>query len=109
VDTLHKEKANDARPTRIRGKQLGEPAVRNLGPWTEGHRLSIFNSIAEDRILVNTAAVTFYALLAVFPLMATLVSIYGYISDSRTIADQVTAMSGILPGGAVDVIRDELN
>jgi membrane protein len=69
----------------------------------------IFNGISEDRILANAAAVTFYALLAVFPLIATLVSIYGFFSDSRTITDQVTAMSGILPGGAVDVIRDELN
>ena len=90
------------------GRSADRPSEIPVRGWKDiAYR--IFNSIWEDRILANAAAVTFYALLAVFPLMATLVSIYGFFSDSRTIADQVTAMSGVLPGGAIDVIRDELN
>jgi len=81
--------------------------------WFEDGRTSFIEystvSLSQDRILANAAAVTFYTLLAVFPLIATLVSVYGFFLDSRTIADQVSAMSGVLPGGAVDVIRDELN
>jgi membrane protein len=91
-----------------RGRSANRPSEIPVRGWKD-IVYRIFNSIPEDRILANAAAVTFYALLAVFPLIATLVSIYGFFSDSRTIADQVTAMSGILPGGAVDVIRDELN
>jgi membrane protein len=99
---------DDGRPDVDRGRSANRPSEIPIRGWKD-IVYRIFSSISEDRILANAAAVTFYALLAVFPLIATLVSIYGFFSDSRTIADQVTAMSGILPGGAVDVIRDELN
>jgi membrane protein len=91
-----------------RGRSANRPSEIPVRGWKD-IVYRIFNSISDDRILANAAAVTFYALLAVFPLIATLISIYGFFSDSRTIADQVTVMSGIFPGGAVDVIRDELN
>jgi len=91
-----------------RGRSAERPPEILVRGW-KGIVHRIFNSISQDRILANAAAVTFYTLLAVFPLIATLVSVYGFFLDSRTIADQVSAMSGVLPGGAVDVIRDELN
>ena len=37
------------------------------------------------RILANAAAVTFYALLALFPAIAALVSIYGLFADPASI------------------------
>jgi membrane protein len=71
--------------------------------------LRVYEGISEDRILANAAAVTFHALLALFPGIAALVSIYGLFADPGTIASQLDAMSGILPGGALDVIRDQLS
>jgi membrane protein len=59
--------------------------------------------------LPNAAAVTFYALLALFPAIAALVSIYGLFADPTSIQQHLNSMSGVLPGGAVDVIRDQLN
>src|SRR5438094_8512959 len=70
--------------------------------------LRIYEVISEDRILADAAAVTFYALLALFPGIGALVSIYGLFADPTTIATQLDAVAGILPGGAVDVIRDQL-
>jgi membrane protein len=70
--------------------------------------LRIYEGISEDRILANAAAVTFYTLLALFPGIAALVSIYGLFADPGSIANQLDAASDILPGGAVDVIRDQL-
>jgi membrane protein len=52
--------------------------------------------------------VTFYALLALFPAIAALVSIYGLFADPASIQQQLDAISGVLPGGAVDVIHDQL-
>ena len=52
---------------------------------------------------------TFYALLAIFPAIAALVSIYGLFADPSTIAKSLDSVSGILPGGAIDVVRDQLN
>src|SRR5438874_9576761 len=69
----------------------------------------VYAGISDDRILANAAAVTFYALLALFPAIAALVSIYGFFADPASIQEQHDSMSGVLPGGALDVIRDQLN
>lgn len=71
--------------------------------------LRVYDGINEDRILANAAAVTFYALLALFPGIAALVSIYGLFADPATISSHLETMSGVLPGGALDVVRDQLS
>src|SRR5207253_6278637 len=68
----------------------------------------VYEGISEDRILANAAGVTFYALLALFPGIAALVSIYGLFADPNTIVSHLDAVSGFAPGGAIDVIREEL-
>jgi membrane protein len=75
--------------------------------WTE-IALRVYNGISEDRILANAAGATFYALLALFPGIAALVSIYGLFADPGTIADHLDAISGVAPGGGVEVLRDQL-
>src|SRR5438067_1158691 len=75
-------------------------------------RTSCFASISRDQRrphLANAAAVAFYALLALFPAIAALVSIYGLCADPATIEQQLDSLSAILPGGAVDAIRDQLH
>jgi membrane protein len=52
--------------------------------------------------------VTYYALLALFPAIAALVSIYGLFADPATIQNHLNTLSGILPGGALDVIREQV-
>lgn len=69
----------------------------------------VYAGISDDRILANAAAVTFYALLALFPAIAALVSIYGFFADPASIQQQLDSVSGVLPGGAIDVIRGQLN
>lgn len=71
--------------------------------------LRVYRGISDDRVLANAAAVTFYALLALFPALAALVSIYGLFADPASIQQHLDAASGVLPGGAVDLIRDQLN
>jgi hypothetical protein len=83
-------------------------ALLKSGAWVEDIFLRVYEGISEDRILANAAAVTFYTLLALFPGIAALVSIYGLFADLSSIAAQLDAVSGILTGGAVDVIRDQL-
>jgi membrane protein len=70
--------------------------------------LRVYNGISDDRILANAAGVTYYALLALFPGIAAVVSIYGLFEDPSTIVTQVDTMAGFAPGGAIDVIRDQL-
>jgi membrane protein len=68
----------------------------------------VYNGISEDRILMNAAAVTFYSLLALFPAIAALVSIYGLFADPHQITNQLDNLSDILPGGGMEVIKDQL-
>jgi membrane protein len=70
--------------------------------------LRVYNGITDDRILANAAGVTYYALLALFPGIAAMVSIYGLFADPKAIISHVDTMAGFAPGGAIDVIRDQL-
>jgi membrane protein len=94
--------ANDGR-----GRFATRPSEIPARGWKD-ILLRVYEGISEDRILANAAAVTFYTLLALFPGIAALVSIYGLFADPGSIATLLDAVSGILPGGAVDVIRDQL-
>jgi membrane protein len=59
-------------------------------------------------LLALAAGMTFYSLLAIFPALAALVAIYGLFSDPATIAGHLDTLTGFLPGGALDVARDQL-
>jgi membrane protein len=100
--------ASAARSEAGRGRFATTPSEIPRRGWKD-ILLRIYEGIEEDRILANAAAVTFYALLALFPAIAALVSIYGLFADPGTIARQLDSLSAILPGGAVDVVRDQLN
>lgn len=68
----------------------------------------VYEGISEDRILANAAGVTFYVLLALFPGIAALVSVYGLFADPSTIVNHLDTISGVAPGGAIDVLREQL-
>ena len=68
----------------------------------------VYDGITDDRILANAAGVAFYALLAIFPGIALVVSIYGLFADPTAIDGRLDAIPGLAPGGAIEVIRDQL-
>lgn len=61
-----------------------------------------------DRITLIAAGVTFYLLLALFPALGAFVSLYGFVTDPVTIADQIAFLGTVLPSGGVDLIRTQL-
>jgi membrane protein len=90
-----------------RGRSATTPSEIPSRGWKD-ILVRVYDGISEDRILANAAAVTFYALLALFPGIAALVSIYGLFADPATIGIRLDSVSGILPGGAIDVVREQL-
>ena len=68
----------------------------------------VYQEVADDRVMLVSAGVTFYLLLALAPLLAALVSIYGLILDPADIAGQAAALSGVIPGGAIDILTEQL-
>jgi membrane protein len=67
-----------------------------------------YEEFGKDRVMSVAAGVTYYALLAIFPAIAALVSLYGLFADPVSLQDHLNAISGVLPGGAVDIIRDQV-
>ena len=67
-----------------------------------------YQQIAEDRLFAVAAGVVFYGLLALFPALTAFVSLYGLFAKASTINDHLSAVAGILPGGAVDIIREQV-
>ncbi|ASP82687.1 YihY family inner membrane protein [Sinorhizobium meliloti] len=68
----------------------------------------VVSQISEDRISLIAAGVTFYVLLSVFPALASLVSIYGLVSDPATIAEQATLLAAVLPAQSLQMMTDQL-
>ena len=90
-----------------RGRQADTPADIPARGWKDiAYR--IYNGISEDRIVALSAGVTFFVLLALFPGIAGLISLYGIFADSSSIGQDLDALSGVLPEGATQVIGDQI-
>jgi membrane protein len=90
-----------------RGRNATTPSQISGRGWRD-ILLRVYQDISSHRILAIAAGVTFYGLLAVFPAVAALVSIYGLFVDPTTIASQADQLGAVLPGGAIDVVRDQM-
>jgi membrane protein len=90
-----------------RGRTADSPTDIPAKGWKD-IVLRVYSGISDDRVVANAAGVVFFALLALFPGIAALVSIYGLFADPATISEHLDTVAGVLPGGAVDIIRDQL-
>jgi membrane protein len=90
-----------------RGREATTPSAIPWRGWKD-ILWRVWSEIGEDRIMLVAAGVTFYLLLALFPALAAFVSLYGFVADPKTIADQVAYLGGVLPSGGLDMIRGQL-
>jgi membrane protein len=67
-----------------------------------------FANFSDNRLLAVAAGVTFYSLLALFPGVAAFISLYGLVADASSINNHVASLSGLLPGGALDILSDQV-
>jgi membrane protein len=94
-------------PEAGRGRSAETPFEIPARGWKDIF-LRVYRGISEDRIPLIAAGVTFYALLSIFPGIAALISIYGLFADPNTIANQLDTIATVAPGGAIQVLRDEM-
>lgn len=90
-----------------RGKDVGTPVRLPPRGWKE-IALRVYSEIADDRLLAVAAGVTFYALLAIFPAIVALVSLYGLTADVATLNDHLAAFDGLLPRAGIELLRDQV-
>ncbi|MDY8108781.1 YihY/virulence factor BrkB family protein [Fulvimarina sp. 2208YS6-2-32] len=91
-----------------RGHDAEVPAEIPAGGWKD-ILWRIYAEIGDDRVMLIAAGVTYYLLLAMVPALSAMVSIYGFIADPATIQDQISALSGIVPAGGMEILNDQLN
>ncbi len=103
----------DASPTGLaiegedRGRKASSPAEIPAKGWKD-ILYRIFANISDHRILALAAGMTYYSILAIFPALAALVAFYGIFTDPGSIAKHLDDIAGFVPGGAIDVAREQL-
>lgn len=90
-----------------RGRDAARPGQIRLSGWKDILKRT-FGQIASDRVVAVAAGVTFFALLAIFPAVTVLVSIYGMFANGGAVADHLNALSGVLPADAVNLMGEQM-
>jgi membrane protein len=70
--------------------------------------MRVVRGISQDRVTTISGGVTFFVLLALFPGLAGLISLYGLFADSSTVAQHLNSLAGVLPEGGMQILREEL-
>jgi membrane protein len=85
----------------------------NVRKWASSAIPSVvrrtYIDFSEDRIPAVAAGATFFMLLALFPALASVVSLCGLFADRVSIGHVVDALKPYFPGGAITVLGSELN
>jgi membrane protein len=102
--TVH---SSDKSSVQSRGRHAQAPTDIPAKGWRDV-LLRVFHGISENRITTISGGVTFFVLLALFPGLAGLISLYGLFADSSTIAQHLNSLEGILPEGGMQILRDQL-
>src|SRR6185503_18634039 len=86
--------------------------VANRKTSVLGHLLGqvgrVYAEFSQDRIPAVAAGITFFFLLALFPTIASIVSLYGLFADRASLVDGLRLVSGFLPEGAVRVLHSDI-
>src|ERR1700744_154949 len=68
----------------------------------------VYGEFSQDRIPTVAGGITFFALLALFPALGSVVSLYGLFGDRASIAHDLNLVADFLPGGAITILKSEL-
>lgn len=96
---------DDTRPDIGRG--ASRPSDIPFRGWVLVLKRTVMGFFA-DKVMLISAGVTLYMLIALVPSLSTVVSIYGLFSGPEAIADQVSLFRGLVPSGGLDLIRSQL-
>jgi membrane protein len=96
------------------GPKAATPDRARPGPWLllrpnwRAVLVRVYKNMNDNRLLAVAAGVVFYGLLALFPALTALVSLYGLLADPATLHERLSLLSGILPQGAIDIGGEQL-
>lgn len=68
----------------------------------------VFMAIGEENLLLIAAGVTFYSMLALFPALIALVSVYGYLANPVDMYSLVELLKPLVPTSAYDLLYSQV-
>lgn len=89
-----------------RGRQAARPQDIPQAGWRD-ILWRVKAEVADDHVSMIAASIAFYGLLAMFPTVAAIISVWGLLFDPQQISGQIEAVSGALPEGAAGIISDQ--
>ncbi|MGE0310196.1 MAG: YihY/virulence factor BrkB family protein [Lautropia sp.] len=92
----------------VPGRSARQPTEIPSRGWKQILR-RVVGEFGEDQVLLVAAGVTFYLLLAMVPALTALVSVYGLFADPADVERHLASLQGFLPGGAQEVVGQQLN
>lgn len=90
-----------------RGRDADTPGEIPARGWRD-ILIRTFWATSANRVLSTAGSVAFFTLLAVFPGIAAIVSLYGLFADASTISAHLNLLSGILPTGVLGLVGDQV-
>jgi membrane protein len=91
-----------------RGRRAGRPGEIPRKGWKD-ILLRVKEEQKKDNLSIVAAGVAFYALLALFPALATLISIYGIFADPAQVQQQIAELSGFLPQETRQLLSEQIS
>jgi membrane protein len=89
-----------------RGRRADHPSQIPKVGWRD-ILLRTWRELGDDHVSLIAAAVAFYGLLALFPAIAALISIWALAFDPRQIEQQIATFSALLPPDAASLVTEQ--
>lgn len=90
-----------------RGREASLPRELPKEGWRD-IAWRVYEQVSKDNVSIVAAGVAFYLILALFPALAALISIYGLVTSPEEVQEQITSMSDMLPEEAQPVIQEQM-
>jgi len=97
-----------ADPKQDRGRSATEPTQIPARGWRDV-LMRTWGAVSDSNIFLVSGGVTYAVILALFPALAALVSVYGLVLDPAQVEQQVNALSTVLPPETAQMIGSELH
>ena len=89
------------------GRDAASPYEIPPAGWAEAAKRTAIR-FAKNRLMAEAAAVAFYSLLALFPALVVIVSLYGLVADPAALDRVVDTLAGIVPQGGLDMLHGQV-
>jgi membrane protein len=94
--------------SRAHGRLAKAPSEIPARGWRD-ILVRVYHKFSEDRVTSIAGGATYFTLLAIFPGVAALVSVYGLFADPQSMANVVQTLSSVLPQDVIKILDDQLH